>query len=82
MRSINALLIIQQLVALFLPVIAVPKPQTSASPAPSSNYWVSTITRQGTVAYGSDSSYQIFRNVMSFGAKGTAPPKMALRSVS
>jgi glucan 1,3-beta-glucosidase len=75
MPSFNTLLIIQLLLALFLPVIAVPKPQAPASSAPSSSYWVSTITRQGTVAYGSDSSYQVFRNVMSFGAKGMAVSK-------
>ena len=75
MLSFNTLFIIQLLLALFLPVIAVPKPQASASPASSSSYWVSTITRQGTVAYGNDSSYQVFRNVMSFGAKGMAVSK-------
>jgi len=72
MRSFNALLTIQLLLTLSLPVIAVPKPQASALPASSSSYWVSTIARQGTVAYGNDSSYQVFRNVMSFGAKGMA----------
>jgi glucan 1,3-beta-glucosidase len=75
MLSFNTLFIIQLLLAFFLPVIAVPRPQASASPASSSSYWVSTITRQGTVAYGNDSSYQVFRNVMSFGAKGMAVSK-------
>ena len=37
--------------------------------ATTSSYWLSSITRQGTVAFG-DSSYQIFRNVQDFGAKG------------
>lgn len=72
MASFNALLVIQLLLALFLPVLAEPKPQALASSASSSSYWVSTITRQGTVAYGSDPTYQVFRNVMSFGAKGMA----------
>ena len=47
-----------------------PSPVASAATsAASSSYWVSSITRQGTVAFG-DSSYQIFRNVMDFGATG------------
>ncbi|RAL59765.1 hypothetical protein DID88_000394 [Monilinia fructigena] len=40
-------------------------PTISASGA----YWLSTIQRQGTVAFG-DASYQIFRNVKTFGAVG------------
>jgi glucan 1,3-beta-glucosidase len=37
-----------------------------------SSYWLSSIQRQGTVAFGSDnsSSYTIFRNVQTYGAKG------------
>lgn len=35
----------------------------------SSTYWVSNIARNGTVAFGT-SGYQIYRNVMDFGAKG------------
>jgi len=57
---------------LFLLVSSAPAPAPipSASPTPaSSSYWLASITRQGAVAYG-DSSYQIFRNVMDFGAKG------------
>ena len=46
----------------------IPVPATSDTAA-SSTYWLASITRQGTVAFG-DSSYQIFRNVMDFGAKG------------
>lgn len=34
-----------------------------------SNYWVSSIKRQGTVAFG-DPSFKIFRNVQDYGAKG------------
>ncbi|KAJ8065164.1 hypothetical protein OCU04_005876 [Sclerotinia nivalis] len=41
---------------------------TSATSA-SSNYWISTIQRQGAPAYG-DASYQVFRNVKDFGAVG------------
>ncbi|KIX04498.1 uncharacterized protein Z518_05368 [Rhinocladiella mackenziei CBS 650.93] len=51
---------------------AVPKP-----PAPSvaprqvtSSYWFAQIQRQGTVAFGSNPSYKIFRNVMDYGAVG------------
>ena len=35
----------------------------------SSNYWMANIQRQGSVAFG-DSNFQIYRNVMDFGAKG------------
>lgn len=66
----NALFVIPLFLALFSPVLAVPKPQATTSPASTSSYWVNTITRQGVVAYGNDTSYQVFRNVMSFGAKG------------
>ena len=45
-----------------------PAPQTDAAPAASS-YWLSSIKRQGTVAYG-DSAHQVFRSVKDFGAKG------------
>jgi glucan 1,3-beta-glucosidase len=45
-----------------------PIPATDAA-ASSSSYWLSSITRQGTVAYGT-SGYQVFRNVQDFGAKG------------
>jgi glucan 1,3-beta-glucosidase len=34
-----------------------------------SSYWVNTIARQGTVWQGT-AGYQIYRNVMNFGAKG------------
>jgi hypothetical protein len=50
-------------------VQAAPMPQAAGSSAGSS-YWLSSIKRQGTVAFGSSSDYQIFRNVMDFGAKG------------
>ncbi|KAI5210403.1 glycoside hydrolase family 55 protein [Aureobasidium subglaciale] len=33
-------------------------------------YWMSEITRQGKVVYGSNSSYVAWRNVMDYGAKG------------
>ncbi|KAH0272476.1 pectin lyase-like protein, partial [Aureobasidium melanogenum] len=33
-------------------------------------YWCSEITRQGKVAYGTNSSYVVWRNVMDYGAKG------------
>lgn len=70
MASVNAFLLLPLLLALYSPVLAVPKPQVSASSASSSSYWIATIPRQGTVAYGSNSNYQVFRNVMSYGAKG------------
>ena len=50
---------------------AVPTPEAEAAKleARASNYWVANIQRQGKVAYGS-SSFQVFRNVKDFGAKG------------
>ncbi|MCJ1285822.1 hypothetical protein MMC26_005163 [Xylographa opegraphella] len=45
-------------------VAALPTPSTS------SQYWVSNIARQGSIAFGNDTSYAIFRNVKEFGAKG------------
>ena len=44
----------------------------STTPQSSSSYWLSNIQRQGTAAFG-DTSYQIFRNVQDFGAKGYVP---------
>lgn len=42
-----------------------------ASQAPPASYWMADIKRQGTVAYGNNTSnYTIFRNVKDFGAKG------------
>lgn len=48
---------------------AAPTPQANAV-ASSSGFWMANIQRQGTVAFGNSSSYQIFRNVHDFGAKG------------
>lgn len=44
------------------------KPDITA--AASSNYWQANIQRQGTVAFGAP-GFQIYRNVMDFGAKGS-----------
>ena len=59
------------------PVEAVPMASASANTtthnkaaSTTSSYWVANIQRQGTVAFGNDSSYQIFRNVQDFGATG------------
>lgn len=46
----------------------VPAPQ-AGSTAATSSYWLSSITRQGTVPFGT-AGYQIFRNVKDFGAAG------------
>lgn len=53
-------------------VQAVPLPQDSGPAAVSSGYWVANINRQGRVAFGNDTSYNVFRNVKDFGAKGTS----------
>lgn len=60
------------------PVEAVPMASTSANTtttqnkvaSTSSSYWVANIQRQGTVAFGNDSSYKVFRNVQDYGATG------------
>ena len=39
----------------------------SASAAP---YWYETIAHQGKAAFNTNATYQIFRNVKSYGAKG------------
>jgi glucan 1,3-beta-glucosidase len=52
---------------LSLLVSSAPVPADSAVAA--SGYWLSSITRQGTVAFGG-SGFQVFRNVKDFGAKG------------
>lgn len=36
----------------------------------SSQYWFSTIKRQGVAAFAGDSDYKVFRNVKDYGAKG------------
>jgi len=46
-------------------------PLGSGTAAPSDPYWLQTVKHQGTSAFNSDpSSYQVFRNVKDFGAKG------------
>ena len=50
-------------------VDAVPRPQENSPSATSDGYWLANIPRNGKVAYG-DSSFQIYRNVKDFGAKG------------
>lgn len=56
--------------ALALPALAAPAPQATGTASSSSGYWLSTITRQGTVPFGADSTYSIYRNVKDFGAVG------------
>jgi len=57
-------------VSLFLNISAAPTPipQTDAAP-PASSYWLASIPRQGTAAYG-DAAHKVFRNVKDFGAVG------------
>jgi hypothetical protein len=43
----------------------------AATPAAAAPYWLESITHQGISAFNSNpASYQVFRNVQSFGAKG------------
>lgn len=53
-----------------------PEPATQAAAATSS-YWLANIERTGTVPFG-DASFQIFRNVMTFGAYVTPSPHECL----
>ncbi|KAL1902008.1 hypothetical protein Sste5346_001714 [Sporothrix stenoceras] len=64
--------------SLITPVVAAPAVEytiaerdaaNTSVEAASSSYWLASITRQGTVPFGA-SGYQIYRNVMDFGAKG------------
>jgi len=51
---------------------ASPVTNSTTNPSPkdaSSSYWLASIQRQGTSAFG-DSAYKIYRNVHDFGAKG------------
>lgn len=60
-------------------VLGAPSPQGTATTSnvatssSSSSYWLANIQRQGTVAFGSNSSYQIYRNVKDYGATGSSP---------
>ena len=46
-------------------------PLGDGTAAPSDPYWLETIHHQGTAAFNSDpTSYQVFRNVKDFEAKG------------
>lgn len=47
-----------------------PKPVALEPRQASSSYWLGQIQRQGTVAYGSDPAYKVFRNVKDYGAVG------------
>ncbi|EXJ87179.1 glucan 1,3-beta-glucosidase [Capronia epimyces CBS 606.96] len=50
---------------------AIPSPHAPAKPRQATSpYWFSQIERQGTVAFGSDPNYKIFRNVKDYGAVG------------
>ncbi|KAF7125689.1 hypothetical protein CNMCM5793_001982 [Aspergillus hiratsukae] len=74
LRTPIVLLLAQILLFLGL-VNAVPTPQSldlhaNLARDTSSSYWVANIKRQGAVAFGSSSGYQVYRNVKDFGAKG------------
>jgi glucan 1,3-beta-glucosidase len=46
-------------------------PQVAAATPGAAPYWLESITHQGISAFNSNpASYQVFRNVKSFGAKG------------
>lgn len=47
---------------------AAPAPQDGGVAA--SDFWMSSIDRNGAVPFGGKGDYQVFRNVKDFGAKG------------
>ncbi|KAF4335590.1 beta-1 3 exoglucanase precursor [Fusarium beomiforme] len=51
------------------PAYPAPQPPSYSAAATAGSWWMSSIKRQGVVAYGS-ADYKIFRNVKDYGAKG------------
>ena len=45
-------------------------PLTTGQAAPGEPYWLQNIKHQGTSAFNPNTTYQVFRNVQDFGAKG------------
>ncbi|KAI9566967.1 glycoside hydrolase family 55 protein, partial [Boletus coccyginus] len=45
-------------------------PLTTGQAAPEDPYWLQNIKHQGTSAFNPNTTYQVFRNVQDFGAKG------------
>lgn len=45
-------------------------PLTTGQAAPGEPYWLQNIKHQGIAAFNPNTSYQVFRNVQDFGAKG------------
>lgn len=50
--------------------LVAPAPSASAAAAAAAPYWYEQIKHQGTSAFNPDTSYTVYRNVMSYGAKG------------
>ena len=48
----------------------VPGSTVSSTSNASTPFWLETIQHQGVAAFRKDSTYQVFRNVKDFGAKG------------
>jgi len=44
-------------------------PNTTSAATSSSSYWLSSIQRQGTAAFGT-AGYKVYRSVADYGAKG------------
>jgi glucan 1,3-beta-glucosidase len=75
LRTPIVLLLAQILLFLGL-VNAVPTPESldlhaNLARDTASSFWVANIKRQGAVAFGQSSGYQVYRNVKDFGAKGS-----------
>lgn len=58
------------LAGLCFSALAFAAPAPVAERATSSSYWVANIDRQGTVPFGNNTQFKVFRNVMDYGATG------------
>ncbi|TVY67484.1 Glucan 1,3-beta-glucosidase [Lachnellula suecica] len=75
MASFSILGLLAALTSFLLLVSGAPAPapfpaSTNVDAAASSSWWFASISRQGTVPFGT-AGYKVFRNVMDYGAKGT-----------
>lgn len=78
------IIVLLGILQLFTPVIGAPAPAPVPQPADNavaaeSSYWLASIARQGTAAYGT-AGYQVFRNVKDFGAKGDGESSRSFKS--
>ena len=68
--ALNALLFTSFQAAQVNAFPAVTPTESSLKPRADSSYWVSSIERSGTVPFGGNADYKVFRNVKDYGAAG------------